>query len=147
MHIWAYVPLFTPLFTLRVELIVGSNHYELAEHIVALYAIHYKGSSYNKAHSSTGVGCGSSRETPLLLREVAAAGDEGGRGVLVRVADGRAEVGHAERGLTAGLRSCAHMRVEPTQLKWSAKRGTGAKKRQARAARPVAARKSVVFIA
>ena len=65
----------------------------------------------------------------------------------VRVADGRAVVGHAERGLTAGLRSCAHMRVEPAQLKRSAKRGAGAKKRQARAARPVAARMSVAFVA
>ena len=55
MHMWAYVPLFTPLFTLRVELIVGSNHYELPELIMALYAFHYMGVPYNKAHSSTGV--------------------------------------------------------------------------------------------
>ena len=48
------LPLFTPLFTLRVELIVGSNHYELPELIMALYAFHYMGVPYNKAHSSTG---------------------------------------------------------------------------------------------
>ena len=56
-------------------------------------------------------------------------------GVPERARVARAVLGHAERapargrGLIAGLRPCAHIRVEHTQLKNSTQRVAGAKKR------------------
>ena len=74
-------------------------------------------------------------------------------GVPERVRVARAVLGHAERapahgrGLIAGLRPCAHIRVEHTQLKNSTQRVAGAKKGQARAVRWFEARMEVLFVA
>ena len=74
-------------------------------------------------------------------------------GVPERVRVARAVLGHAERapahgrGLTAGLRPCAHMRAERTQLKNSTQRVAGAKKGQARAVRWFEARMKVLSVA
>ena len=89
------------------------------------------------------------REMLLLLLPVS--GAVGGVPERVRVA--RAVLGHAERapargrGLIAGLRPCAHIRVEHTQLKNSTQRVAGAKKGQARAVRWFEARMEDVFVA
>ena len=88
------------------------------------------------------------REMLLLLPVTKAVG-----GVPERVRVARAVLGHAERapahgrGLIAGLRPCAHIRVEHTQLKNSTQRVAGAKKGQARAVRWFEARMEVLFVA